>query len=78
MSINSRIENLRALKAADVDSLREAKNKLQDMLQEQIDNKQKISDFAEAEKKNILAMTDKSIQYFYKKFEDRMIDDIQF
>ena len=78
LSINSRIENLRALKAADVDSLREAKNKLQDMLQEQIDNKQKISDFAEAEKKNILAMTDKSIQYFYKKFEDRMIDDIQF
>lgn len=78
LSINSRIENLRALKAADVDCLREAKNKLQDMLQEQIDNKQKISDFAEAEKKNILAMTDKSIQYFYKKFEDRMIDDIQF
>ena len=78
LSLNNKIENIRALKAADADSLREARNKLQELLQEQVDNKQKIRAFAEAEKKNILAMTDKSIQYFYKKFEDRMIDDIQF
>lgn len=78
LSLNNKIENLRALKAADADSLREARNKLQELLQEQVDNKQKIRSFAEAEKKNILAMTDKSIQYFYKKFEDRIIDDIEF
>lgn len=39
LSLNSEIENKRALKAADVDKLREAQNGLKDMLAEQAENK---------------------------------------
>lgn len=75
--INS-LENERALKSADVDKLREAKRGLDDMLAEQVTNKQNIYKYVETEKPSIYAMADKSLQYFYKKFEERVIDDIQF
>ncbi|MDO4921343.1 MAG: dynamin family protein [Phascolarctobacterium sp.] len=78
LSLNGGLENQRALKAADVDKLREAKQNLQEMLREQQENKDHIRSYAEVEKKNIYAMADKSLQYFYKKFEDKIIDDVQF
>lgn len=78
LGLNGALENERALKTADVDKLREAKQNLQDMLHEQQANKEHIRSYAEAEKKNIYAMADKSLQYFYKGFEERIIDDVQF
>lgn len=78
LSLNSEIENKRALKAADVDKLREAQNGLKDMLAEQAENKKSIAEFVAEEQKNIVAMTDKSLRYFYKKLEDRIVEDVQF
>lgn len=78
LGINSELENKRALKAADIDKLREAQAGLQDMLSEQMQNKQKIADFVQEEKKTLVAMADKSLRYFYKRLEDRIVEDVQF
>lgn len=78
LSLNSELENKRALKSADVDKLREAQNGLNEMFTEQVGNKQRIAAFVEEEKKNIVAMTDKSLRFFYKRLEDKIIEDVQF
>lgn len=78
LSLNSELENKRALKSADVDKLREAQNGLNEMFTEQVENKQRIAAFVEDEKKNIVAMTDKSLRFFYKRLEDKIIEDVQF
>lgn len=78
LSLNSELENKRALKSADVDKLREAQNGLNEMFTEQVENKQRIAAFVEEEKKNIVAMTDKSLRFFYKRLEDKIIEDVQF
>lgn len=78
LGINSELESKRALKAADIDKLREAQAGLQDMLAEQVQNKQKIADFVQEEKKTLVAMADKSLRYFYKRLEDRIVEDVQF
>lgn len=78
LSLNSELENKRALKSADVDKLREAQNGLNEMFTEQVENKQRIAAFVDEEKKNIVAMTDKSLRFFYKRLEDKIIEDVQF
>ena len=78
LNLNSELENKRALKAADIDKLHEAQTALHELLEEQVENKQKITGFVEEEKKNIVAMTDKSLRFFYKRLEDRIVDDVQF
>lgn len=78
LSLNSELENKRALKSADADKLREAQNGLNEMFTEQVENKQRIAAFVEEEKKNIVAMTDKSLRFFYKRLEDKIIEDVQF
>ncbi len=78
LGINSELESKRALKAADIDKLREAQAGLQDMLAEQVQNKQKIADFVQEEEKTLVAMADKSLRYFYKRLEDRIVEDVQF
>jgi len=72
------LENERALKSADVDKLHELQQGLNDMLAEQVTNKENIGKYVESEKPSIYAMVDKSLQFFYKRFEERVIDDIQF
>lgn len=78
LGLGSELENKRALKSADMDKLREAQAGLQELFDEQLENKQKLAGFVEEEKKNIIAMTDKSLRFFYKRLEDRIIDDVQF
>lgn len=78
LSLNSELENKRALKSTDADKLREAQNGLNEMFTEQVENKQRIAAFVEEEKKNIVAMTDKSLRFFYKRLEDKIIEDVQF
>lgn len=78
LSLNSELENKRALKSADVDKLRKAQNGLNEMFTEQVENKQRIAAFVDEEKKNIVAMTDKSLRFFYKRLEDKIIEDVQF
>ena len=78
LSLNSEPENKRALKSADMEKLREAQAALQERFDEQVENKQKITSFVNEEKKNIIDMTDKSLRFFYKRLEDRIVDDVQF
>ena len=74
----SEIENKIALKTIDVDELREATSSLQDILEKKTQNRQQIERFVELEKRTIIAMTDKSLRYFYKKLEDKVLEDIQY
>lgn len=78
LGLGSELENKRALKSADLEKLREAQAGLQELFDEQLENKQKLAGFVEEEKKNIIAMTDKSLRFFYKRLEERIIDDVQF
>lgn len=78
MLLISVLENERALKSADVGKLRELQQGLNDMLAEQVTNKENIGKYVETEKLSIYAMVDKSLQFFHKRFEERVIDDIQF
>lgn len=78
LGLGSELENKRALKSADLEKLREAQVGLQELFDEQLENKQKLAGFVEEEKKNIIAMTDKSLRFFFKRLEERIIDDVQF
>lgn len=78
LGLGSELENKRALKSADLEKLREAQVGLQELFDEQRENKQKLAGFVEEEKKNIIAMTDKSLRFFFKRLEERIIDDVQF
>lgn len=78
LTLNGCIENKRALKSADAEKLCEAQAGLQEMFDEQVENKQRIASFVSEEQKNIIAMTEKSVRFFYKKLEDRIVDDVQF
>lgn len=78
LGLGSELENKRVLKSADLEKLREAQVGLQELFDEQLENKQKLAGFVEEEKKNIIAMTDKSLRFFFKRLEERIIDDVQF
>lgn len=77
-SLNSDMENKRAMKSADVDSLKKLSADLSEMLDEQTQNKENIRQYVEREQANILPIIDKSIHYFYKRIEDNITDQIQF
>ncbi len=76
--LNSAMENKRAMKSADVDSLKKLSADLSEMLEEQMKNKENIRQYVEHEKANMLPIIDKSVHYFYKRIEDNITDQIQF
>ena len=71
-------ENTRAIKSADVEKLKEIKNGLEELLNQHEANKANIAEYVNNEKKNIKAMVDKSLHYFYNRLEETVVDNISF
>lgn len=70
-------DNTRALKNADIDSLKDAVKQIRQMIAEQADDKKLIAEYVDKEKKNIKAMVNKSLRFFHRHLEENVVDSIE-
>ena len=70
-------DNTRALKNADIDSLKDAVKKIRQMIAEQADDKKLIAEYVDKEKKNIKAMVNKSLRFFHRHLEENVVESIE-
>lgn len=77
-SMYSEMENKRSLLFADIDELKKVKDDLHALIVEQTENEDNIEKYVAEEQKNILRIIDKSLQHFYKKLEENIVEQIQF
>lgn len=71
-------ERSKTLKEADTDTLKKAAEELQKMLAENKLDTEIIDEFVRNEEKNIEGMVDKSLQYFYDRLSEDIVDNIRF
>lgn len=71
-----KLENERAIKSAGIDKLKEVKHELDNLLSQYESSKGNIAEYVNNEKKNIRAMVDKSLHYFYNRLEENVVDNI--
>ena len=70
-------DNTRALKNADIDSLKDAVKQIRQMIAEQADDKKLIAEYVDKEKKNIKAMVNKSLRFFHRHLEENVVESIE-
>ena len=70
-------DNVRALKNADIDSLKEAVQQIRQMIDEQADDKKLIAEYVEREKKNVKTMVNKSLRFFHRHLEENVVESIE-
>lgn len=70
-------DNTRALKNADIDSLKDAVKQIHQMIAEQADDKKLIAEYVDKEKKNIKAMVNKSLRFFHRHLEENVVESIE-
>ncbi len=70
-------DNIRALKNADIDSLKDAVKQIHQMIAEQADDKKLIAEYVDKEKKNIKAMVNKSLRFFHRHLEENVVESIE-
>lgn len=70
-------DNTRALKNADIDSLKDAVKQIRQMIAEQADDKKPIAEYVDKEKKNIKAMVNKSLRFFHRHLEENVVESIE-
>lgn len=70
------LENERAIKSAGIDKLKEVKQELDNLLSQYESSKGNIAEYVNNEKKNIRAMVNKSLHYFYNRLEENVVDNI--
>lgn len=70
-------DNTRALKNADIDSLKDAVKQIRHMIAEQADDKKLIAEYVDKEKKNIKAMVNKSLRFFHRRLEENVVESIE-
>ena len=70
-------DNTRALKNADIDSLKDAVKQIRQMIAEQADDKKLIAEYVDKEKKNIKAMVNKSLRFFHRHLEENVVENIE-
>ena len=70
-------DNTRALKNADIDSLKDAVKQIRQMIAEQADDKKLIAEYVDKEKKNIKAMVNKSLRFFHLHLEENVVESIE-
>lgn len=70
-------DNTRALKNADIDSLKDAVKQIRQMIAEQVDDKKLIAEYVDKEKKNIKAMVNKSLRFFHRRLEENVVESIE-
>ena len=70
-------DNTRALKNADIDSLKDAVKQIRQMIAEQADDKKLIAEYVDKEKKNIKAMVNKSLRFFHRRLEENVVESIE-
>lgn len=67
----------KAMQEADVEVLRQAEHQLNELLAEQEGNQHNIKTYASAQKEHIIAMVNKSLQYFHQRMEENIVDMVQ-
>lgn len=64
----------KALQTADAESLRQAAQKLDELIAEQEGHQGNIAEYASSQQDNMIAMVNKSIQYFHRRLEENVVD----
>lgn len=64
----------KALQTADAESLRQAAQKLEELIAEQEGHQGNIAEYASSQQDNMIAMVNKSIQYFHRRLEENVVD----
>lgn len=64
----------KALQEADADSLQQAARKLDELIDEQTGHQGNIVAYASSQQDNMIAMADKSLQYFHRRLEENVVD----
>ncbi len=71
------LQNERKFRMSDEETLRNAAEKMQKMLEEEGESKKNIEAFVQQEKQPILAMADKSLAYFQQRMTESVIDNVR-
>ncbi|MBE6098799.1 MAG: hypothetical protein E7197_01960 [Anaerovibrio sp.] len=76
-ALEREIEREKSMKAANIDELEEAARALQQILSEKSAQESNVNGYVSSAKTKIYAMTDKSLQHFYGKLRDNIIELIE-
>ncbi len=75
-SLIAYLENERSIRMSDVETLRQIRQNLQKLLDEEEDGKKSIASFVEQESQNVISMADKSLAFFQRRLTESITDNV--
>lgn len=77
-SLIAYLENERSIRMSDIETLRQIRQNLQKLLDEEENGKKIIASFVEQESQNLIAMADKSLAFFQRRLAESITDNVNY